>query len=57
MEREQKNKTQLSEEARQRRNEYLRKWRKNHKTQCAEYARRYWEKRTAGECGAGEAEG
>ena len=42
---------QLSEEARQRRNEYYRKWRKVNKERVKEINRRYWEKKTTQEKG------
>lgn len=38
----------LSDEAREIRNAYLREWRKKNRDKCAEYRRRYWEKK-AGE--------
>lgn len=38
----------LSDEAREIRNAYLREWRKKNREKCAEYRRRYWEKK-AGE--------
>lgn len=39
---------ELSEEARAKRSEYLREWRKRNKEKCAAYRRKYWEKKAAG---------
>lgn len=41
------NRLQLSEEARKKRNEYIRNWRKAHPEKCREYERRKWEKQAA----------
>ena len=39
----------LSDEARENRNAYFREWRKKNKEKCAEYRRRYWEKKASEE--------
>ena len=41
------NRKQLSEEARLKRNEYTRNWRKAHPEKRKEYQRRFWEKQAA----------
>ena len=40
-------KKKLSEEARLKRNEYMRNYRRNNKDKIAEYNRTYWEKRAS----------
>jgi hypothetical protein len=40
------NKKQLSDEARKKRNEYMREYREKNKLKIAEYQRRYWEKKS-----------
>lgn len=37
--------SKLSEEARQKRNEYMRRWRREHPEKRKEYQRRYWERK------------
>lgn len=42
-----KEESKLSEEARQKRNEYVRNWKRAHPEKRKEYQRRFWEKQAA----------